>query len=190
MIKIKDYKNKIDQSNLGFMFIYFDGNNDASLFKKFIAQFKKSNDCPKLANVAHVNSWKIKDSPGPSNIIWESYNKKHPFDYLLDFLLGILLFFLTILLSSPLNSAEFISKGMSKLFGEDSQAYNLGISMVPPLAMALFNSFFIPTIVYEITERQFFETKSEKEKSKTQKYFFYLLLISFIMPLLGLNELR
>jgi hypothetical protein len=66
----------------------------------------------------------------------------------MDFLLNVILFVSTILLSSPLNSAEYINRGMIYLFGKNSYAYNIGVSMVPPLAMALFNSFFIPTIVF------------------------------------------
>jgi hypothetical protein len=78
---------------------------------------------------------------------------------------------------------------MIYLFGKKSYAYNVGVSMVPPIAMAFFNSFFIPMFVYYVSQYLFFETKYEKEKSKMHKYFFYMLLISFIMPLLNQSEL-
>ena len=55
--------------------------------------------------------------------------------------------------------------------------------------MALFNSFFIPTIVYQISELLFLETKQDKDKSKMRKYFFYLLMISFILPLVNQTEI-
>ena len=40
MLKIKEYKNKLDMHNMGFLFIYFDKNSDVLMFKKFIKQFK------------------------------------------------------------------------------------------------------------------------------------------------------
>ena len=38
MIKIKEYKNKLDSTNMGFVIIYFDKFSDAALFKKFLSQ--------------------------------------------------------------------------------------------------------------------------------------------------------
>jgi len=36
MRMLRDFKTKIDTSNLGFLFIYFDSKADITLFKKFI----------------------------------------------------------------------------------------------------------------------------------------------------------
>jgi len=101
-------------------------------------------------------------SPAPSNIIWDTYGQKKPFDSLIDFLLNTLLFFLTIIFSTPITNAKMINSGLADIVGEDSAAYQFFFKMVGPIAMAIFNSFFIPMLVFWISEYLFFEKKTSR----------------------------
>jgi hypothetical protein len=55
--------------------------------------------------------------------------------------------------------------------------------------MALFNSIFIPYLVYYICEFQFFEKKSSRERSKLVKYLFYIFLNTLIMPIVNSQDM-
>ena len=129
-------------------------------------------------------------SPMPSNIIWENFGNKIPYDHLTDFLLNILLFFSTIVLSSSFfDNALLIKSFVDENVGEESNLYVYIVQAIRPLAMAFFNSFFIPTIVLYTTEFLFFEMKSDKVQSRMMKMFFYLMMSTIILPITKLDDI-
>jgi hypothetical protein len=125
----------------------------------------------------------------PSNIIWENFGNKLPYNYLIDFMLNVLLFFSTIILSSPLGNARMIKQFLDETFDEKSNYYGVLLQGVGPLAMAFFNSFFIPTLVFYTTEYLFFELKSQKVRSKMMKMYFYLMMNTVFLPITRLEDI-
>jgi hypothetical protein len=54
-----------------------------------------------------------------------------------------------------------------------------------PLIIFLFNYVMIPWFVYRISLYEGYDTRSFRDKSKLLKYFFYLFLITLILPATG-----
>ena len=108
----------------------------------------------------------------------------------MDFLLNTLLFFLTIIFSTPITNPKLINSGLVDIVGEDSQAYQFFFKMIGPMAMALFNSLFIPMLVFWISEYLFFEQKSSRVQSRLRKYFFYLIINTIFLPITKLDTIK
>jgi hypothetical protein len=84
---------------------------------------------------------------------------------------------------------DIFKKLIINTIGKKNKMYQLALYMCEPLAMALFNSLLIPTLVYWSNEYLFFEQKSIKTNSRLKKYFFYLMIIVIILPLTNLNDI-
>ena len=101
MQKIKDYNKIINNSNLGFAFIYFEKQTDMKDFKKFLNIYK-SQLSDQDANYAERFGYKnmsLEKSTSPENIIWTGFNQKTSFDTFMDILVNIFLFFITIIMN-------------------------------------------------------------------------------------------
>lgn len=59
----------------------------------------------------------------PSNIIWEKFGNRLPYDYYTDFLLNVLLFFSTIVLSNPLTFGKLIKGVVDYSFNDEGDYY-------------------------------------------------------------------
>ena len=62
--------------------------------------------------------------------------------------------------------------------------------MVTPLSIAFFNSFLIPMMVFYTTECMFFETVSARTKNRLNKYYFFILMNTIILPLCQFYEIK
>lgn len=54
-------------------------------------------------------------SPLPSDIIWKTYGNKKPFDTIHNLLMDILLFLITVIVSTPSNNALILHRIFDKL---------------------------------------------------------------------------
>lgn len=54
-------------------------------------------------------------SPSPSDIIWKQYGKKKPFDNLLNLVMDIVLFIVTVIVSTPSNNELILHRIFEKL---------------------------------------------------------------------------
>mmetsp|Transcript_29399 Transcript_29399/g.44436 ORF Transcript_29399/g.44436 Transcript_29399/m.44436 type:complete len:185 (+) Transcript_29399:1692-2246(+) len=97
---------------------------------------------------------------------------------------------MTILFSTPITNAKLINSGLQDVVGEDSQAYQFFFKMIGPIGMAIFNSFFIPMLVFWTTEYLFFEKKTTKVQSRLRKYFFYLIVNTIFLPITKLDTIK
>ena len=75
-------------------------------------------------------------------------------------------------------------------FGDGSKTSSILLKAAGPLGLALFNSFFIPTLVSLTTEYVTFELKSNKIKSKLYKFYFYLLMNTVLLPITQFDDIK
>ena len=54
-------------------------------------------------------------SPSPSDIIWKQYANKKPFDNLLNLVMDIVLFIVTVIVSTPSNNELILHRIFEKL---------------------------------------------------------------------------
>lgn len=54
-------------------------------------------------------------SPSPSDIIWKQYGNKKPFDNLLNLVMDIVLFIVTVIVSTPSNNELILHRIFEKL---------------------------------------------------------------------------
>jgi hypothetical protein len=97
-------------------------------------------------------------SPSPTDIIWTQYGNKKPFDNIYNILMDILLFLITVIVSTPSNNARILHI----IFGKVNHIEFMGISkdqgqtyykqLVEILAIAILNSFLIPFLIYNLNE--------------------------------------
>lgn len=188
MVRLKAKNQDILKSNSGLAFIYFENTHKIHEFEQFLKTYH--NKLEKKFKKLNIYNWSFMHAPMPSNIIWDNFGNKIPYDYLTDFLLNVLLFFSTIVLSSTFfDSTLLIQSFVGNNIGEDSSMYIYIVKAIKPLAMATFNSFFIPTIVLYTTEFLFFEMKSQRVKSRMNKMFFYLMMSTIILPITKLDDI-
>ena len=190
MVRLKAKNQLILQNNSGLAFIYFENTKEIHEFEHYVKNHSEKLEM-KFKKLK-VKNWTFMHAPMPSNIIWEKFGNKIPYDYLTDFLLNVLLFFSTIVLSSTFfdNSIllkSFVDNNMN--VNRDSVMYGYFVQAMQPLSMAFFNSFFIPTLVLYTTEFLFFEMKSHKVKSRMNKMFFYLMMSTIILPITNLYDI-
>ena len=98
MVRLKAKNQDILQCNSGLAFVYFENTNEIHEFENFLKSH--STKLEKKFKKMNLNNWSIIHAPMPSNIIWDNFGNKIPYDYLTDFLLNVLLFFSTVVLSS------------------------------------------------------------------------------------------
>ena len=162
LITLKTKSELIQNQNIGFMFIFFDNKKSIKLFKNYLKSPEIKDSKSSAVKKFGVKNWTVSSSPIASNIIWTAYGQSNPFDQLNNFLINLLLFFLTILLTNPVQTAHLILNWSKMIFGENSEASTVVLKAAGPLGLAIFNSFFIPTLVSLTTEYLFFELKSNK----------------------------
>jgi len=76
---------------------------------------KKESNSLKEGQPIHTSNWVIKMSPSPTDIIWKQYGDKKPFDNIFNILMDILLFLITVIVSTPSNNAMILHKLFGKL---------------------------------------------------------------------------
>ena len=76
---------------------------------------KKEYNSLKEGQHIHTSNWVIKMSPSPTDIIWKQYANKKPFDNIFNILMDILLFLITVIVSTPSNNAMILHKIFGKL---------------------------------------------------------------------------
>ena len=188
MVRLKAKNQDILKCNSGFAFVYFENTHEIHNFEHFL----KSNHLKVVKKFKKLNldNWSFMHAPMPSNIIWDNFGNKIAYDYLTDFLLNVLFFFSTIVLSSVFfDNTLLIKSFVDNSIGEESSMYIYIVKGIKPLAMATFNSFFIPTIVLYTTQFLFFEMKSHSVKSRMNKMFFYLMMSTIILPITKLDDI-
>lgn len=97
-------------------------------------------------------------SPSPTDIIWKQYANKKPFDNIFNILMDILLFLITVIVSTPSNNAMILHKIFGKLnvmsFMDNSitlgKTYYRQLAEI--LAIAILNSFLIPFFIYNLNK--------------------------------------
>lgn len=114
-----------------------------------------------------------------------------PNDNFNDFILNVLLLFLTLIMCSPNNNAGTMMALLDRLgFDKDDvKKWDIVNKFIVIGSTAFLNSFLIPTLVYNLSELMHFGTNSTKDKSKLLKYFVYLLINAIILPLAQLDQI-
>ena len=186
MQKIKEYSQIINNSNLGFAFIYLDKHEDMKDFRKFITLYNQVGD----QNSSEFEKFSSKNltlekSTSPENIIWSSFNQKTALRTFLDFLVNIFMFLLTIIMN-PVTWAKALitavnSNGNSDAGNEDSQMAGLYVKVLGPFVLAFYNSGIIPSLVVYFTELLFFEKISQKTQSRLIKFYLFLTVSTVVI---------
>lgn len=89
-------------------------------------------------------NWTVMDSPMPSNIIWEKFGKRVPFDHIIDWLIALLLFMITIILLTPINFTKILNRLLEGWLGEDSPYIDFIEQGTAPFVLVTCNSLIIP----------------------------------------------
>ncbi|XP_038654927.1 CSC1-like protein 1 isoform X2 [Scyliorhinus canicula] len=184
----------IDRKSLGLAFVTFQDEDMASLvLRDFIAfrckgcNYQWETQPSSYSQQLAVSKWNVKYAPGPKNIYWENISVQGIQWWsrciLINFLLFILLFFLT--------TPSIVLSTMDK-FNVTKPIHYLNNPIIsqffPTLLLWTFSSL-LPTIVYYSTYFEGHWTRSAENRVTMHKLYSFLTIMVLILPSLGLSSL-